>query len=198
MKIQQDRALEAEVDIRDALLRRLQRLGKYHEETGLAVSGLAFAMMGEGRYDDADRLTRAALDIYRTVGFREDTPRFVFNLQQLAQILDARNLPDQAQAIYDQIDRLVAGWEPARREAAVNETPRIKLLIGTGKAAEAVGSRPRSSSASGRARATTARQPPLCAAISPVHWRKPDGTPKRWRLSGRGSDAARNEPTGRQ
>ena len=138
MKIQQGRAVEAEVDIRGALLRRLQRLGKYHEETGLAVSRLALAMMAQGRYDDADRLTRAALDIYRTVGFREDTPRFVFNLQQLAQILDARNLPDQAQAIYDRIDRLVANWEPTRREAAVNETPRIKLLIGTGKTAEAV------------------------------------------------------------
>ena len=32
----------------------------------------------------------------------------------------------------------MAGWEPARREAVVNETPRIKQLIATGKAAAAV------------------------------------------------------------
>jgi CHAT domain-containing protein len=56
----------------------------------------------------------------------------------LARILDARNLPGEAQAIYDQIDRLVAGWVPARREAVVNETPRLKQLIASGKASEAV------------------------------------------------------------
>ena len=138
MKVLQGRAQEGEVDVREVLLRRLQRVGKYHEETGQAVSALAVAMMGEGRYEDAERLTRATLEIYRTIGFHDDVLRVVFNLQQLAQILEARNLPDQAQALYDQVDRLVAGWEPARREAFVNETPRIKLLIGTGKAAQAV------------------------------------------------------------
>ena len=138
MKVQQGRAQEGEVDVREVLLRRLQRVGKYHEETGQAVSYLAAALMGEGRYEDAERLTRATLEIYHAIGFHDDELRVVFNLQQLAQILDARNLPDQAQAIYDQVDRLVAGWEPGRREAFVNETPRIKLLIGTGKAAEAV------------------------------------------------------------
>jgi CHAT domain-containing protein len=138
MKVQQGRAQEGEVDVREVLLRRLQRVGKYHEETGQAVSALAVAMMGEGRYEDAERLTRATLEIYRTIGFHDDVLRVVFNLQQLGQILEARNLPDQAQAIYDQVDRLVAGWELARRESFVNETPRIKLLIATGKAAVAV------------------------------------------------------------
>src|SRR5215472_16105003 len=40
MKIEQGRAVEGEVDIREVLLRRLQRLGKYHEETAAAVYGL--------------------------------------------------------------------------------------------------------------------------------------------------------------
>jgi CHAT domain-containing protein len=137
-KVLQDRALEGEVDIREALLTRLRRVGKYHEETALVVSNLAAALMGEGRYEDAERLTRAALDIYHTVGFRDEMPRVVFNMQQLAQILEARGLPDQAQAVYDQIDRATAGWELARREAVVDEAARIKLLIGTGKAVEAV------------------------------------------------------------
>jgi CHAT domain-containing protein/tetratricopeptide (TPR) repeat protein len=137
MKVQQGRALDGEVDIREVLLRRLQRVGKYHEETAQAVASLGAAFMGQGRYQDAEQMTRIALDIYRNIGFGDALPRVVGNLQQLAQILDARNRTDEAQAIYDQIDRLVAGWPPIQREMVVNETPRLKQLIGTGKAAEA-------------------------------------------------------------
>jgi CHAT domain-containing protein/tetratricopeptide (TPR) repeat protein len=138
MKVQGGRPLEGEVDIREVLLRRLQRLGKYHEETGIAVSSLSSALIGEGRYDDAERMVRVVLDIYKTVGFRDDIPRVVFNLQLLAQVLDARNQTSQAQEVYDRIDALVAGWEPSRREVVQLEVPRLKQLIATGRAAEAV------------------------------------------------------------
>ncbi len=138
MKVEQGRALEGEVDAREVLLRRLQRLGKDNEATGIAVAVLAQALDGEGRGEDAEKLTRAALDIYRGTGLPDDSARVIANLQRLAHILDDRNQPDQAQKIYDQIDRLVAGWEPARREAVVNEAPRIKQLIATGRAAAAV------------------------------------------------------------
>jgi CHAT domain-containing protein len=138
MKVEQGRAVEGEVDIREVLLRRLERLGKYHEETGTAVYALAGAMMGEGRYEEAEKLIRAVLDIYQNIGFRDDIARVVTNLQRLAQILDALNRPKEAEALYDRIDSLVAGWEPSLREQAMLETPRIKQLIGTGKAADAV------------------------------------------------------------
>jgi CHAT domain-containing protein/tetratricopeptide (TPR) repeat protein len=138
MKVLQGRALEGEVDAREVLLRRLQRLGKYHEETGAAVAVLAQALEGEGRDEDAEKLTQAALDIFRSVGLPDDSARIIGNLQRLAHILDDRNLPDEAQKIYDQIDRLVAGWDPARREAVVNEAPRLKQLIRTGRAGAAV------------------------------------------------------------
>jgi CHAT domain-containing protein len=138
MKVLEGRALEGEVDAREVLLRRLQRLGKYHEETGLAVAVLSQALDGEGRNEDAEKLTRATLDIYRSVGLPDDAARVIGNMQHLAHILDDRNQPDQAQKIYDQIDRLVAGWDAPRREAVVNETPRIKQLIATGRAAAAV------------------------------------------------------------
>jgi CHAT domain-containing protein/tetratricopeptide (TPR) repeat protein len=138
MKVEQGRAVEGEVDIREVLIRRLQRLGKYHEETGTAVYALAGAMIGEGRYEDAEKLVRAVLEILQTIGFRDDTARVVANLQRLAQILDALNRPKEAEALYDRIDSLVAGWEPSLREQAMLETTRIKQLISAGKAAEAV------------------------------------------------------------
>src|SRR5262249_6428038 len=78
------------------------------------------------------------LEIYQNIGFRDDTSRVVIDLQRLALILDALNRQKEAEAVYDRIDTLVAGWEPSQREAAMLETPRLKQLIGTGKAAEAV------------------------------------------------------------
>ena len=137
MKVEEGRAQEGEVDIREALLRVLKRDGKYHEQTGRTVSALGSAMLGEGRYEDAERLTRATLDIYRNLGFRDDARRVVGNLQQLAQSLEGQKKTDEAQTIDDQIERLVAGWDPVPREAVMNETPRLKKLIVTGKAAEA-------------------------------------------------------------
>jgi CHAT domain-containing protein len=138
MKVAQGRAPEGEVDIREVLLRELQRLGKYHEETGRTVAYLAAALNGEGRNEEAELLVRAALDIHQNAGVAADAPRRVADLQLLAHILDDRNQPDQARQVYDQIDRLVAHWDPPRRDAVVNETPRIKQLIATGKAAAAV------------------------------------------------------------
>ena len=105
MKVEEGRAPEGEVDIREALLRVLKRNGKYHELTGRTVSALGAALLGEGRYEDAERLTRATLDIYHHLGFRDDSPRVVSNLQQLAQSLEGRKKTDAAQAIDDQIDR---------------------------------------------------------------------------------------------
>jgi len=137
MKVEEGRAPEGEIDIREALLRVLKRDGKFHEQTGRAVSALGTAMLGEGRYEDAERLTRATLDIYHHLGFRDDSPRVVGNLQQLAQSLEGQKKTGEAQTIEDQIDRLVAGWDPVPREAVMNETPRLKKLIATGKAAEA-------------------------------------------------------------
>ena len=68
-------------------------------------------LSGEGRNEDAEKLTRATLDIFHSVGLPDDAARVIGNLQRLAHILDDRNQPDQAQKIYDQIDRLVAGWD---------------------------------------------------------------------------------------
>ena len=136
-KVRQRRAQEGEVDIREALLRILKRDGKDHDQTGAALSSLGFAMLGEGRYEDAESLTRAALDIYHAVGLRDETPRVVATLQQLAQSLEGEKKTDEAQKIDDQIDGLVALWDPAPREAVMNETPRLKRLIVSGQAVQA-------------------------------------------------------------
>ena len=73
MKARQGRLAEAEADARRALLARLQDQGKYHPLTSRFVSGLAEILVEQGRYEEAERLVRAAFDISRTVGVAEDS-----------------------------------------------------------------------------------------------------------------------------
>jgi CHAT domain-containing protein/tetratricopeptide (TPR) repeat protein len=137
-KIVQGRSAEAEIDVREMLLRRLQRLGRNHEDVGAAVSALASVMIAEGRLDEAERLTRISSEIFAAAGFPSDSPRAVANQQLLAQVLDLLHRPDESAKVYDGIDRATAKWLPAMREAAVNETSRIVLLVNTGKTDEAI------------------------------------------------------------
>ena len=137
-KIAQGRSLEAEGDIRQVLLNGLQRFGKANSDTAHAIDSLAFDLIEQGRFEEAEQLTRMSAEIYRTVGFPVDSPRSVNNQLQLARVLELLRRPDDAARVYDDIDRATALWEPARREVVVNETGRIALLINSGKADEAI------------------------------------------------------------
>ena len=70
MKAKQGRLAEAEVDARGVLLSRLKEQGKYNPMTTRFVMGLAGILVEQGRYADAEKLIRSALDIQRTVGDR--------------------------------------------------------------------------------------------------------------------------------
>ena len=75
MKAKQGRLAEAEADIRQVLLARLKAQGKYNPKTTKFVLGLARVMVDEGRYADAEKLYRAALDIQRTIGIADKVNR---------------------------------------------------------------------------------------------------------------------------
>ena len=72
MKARLGRLAEAEVDARRALLSRLQNTGKYNSGTARYVMNLADILVEEGRYEEAEQLTRVAVDINRTVGLADD------------------------------------------------------------------------------------------------------------------------------
>ncbi|RYG86887.1 MAG: tetratricopeptide repeat protein, partial [Alphaproteobacteria bacterium] len=72
MKAQQGRLAEAEVDARRALLSRLKDVGKYNPVTINFMRGFAGILIEEGRYEDAEKLARVAIEINRTIGVADD------------------------------------------------------------------------------------------------------------------------------
>ena len=89
-------ASEAEVDARRALLSRLQDTGKYNPTTARYVMGLADILVEQGRYAEAEQLTRVAVDINRTVGLAENSQVEVTPLAHLAGILRLERKNEEA------------------------------------------------------------------------------------------------------
>lgn len=115
MKARQGKLAEAEVDARRALLSRLKDGGKYSPVTARFVVGLSGILVEQGRYQEAEHLTREAIEIIRVVGVPDDSQSTVQFKSQLAGVLTLERKAGDANAIYAQIDKAIANWEPQRR-----------------------------------------------------------------------------------
>ena len=133
MKAKQGRLAEAEVDARRALLSRLKDTGKYNPVTPRYVMGLASVLVDQGRYDDAEKLGRVALEINQTVGVPDDSQATVQWLSQLAGILNLQRKNAEANEIFARIDQATANWEPQRRQVFELNPARILSLYGSGQ-----------------------------------------------------------------
>ena len=133
MKAKQGRLAEAEVDARRALLSRLKDTGKYNPVTPRYVMGLASVLVDQGRYDEAEKLGRVALEINKTVGVPDDSQATVQWLSQLAGILNLQRKNAEANGIFARIDQATANWEPQRRQVFELNPARILSLYGSGQ-----------------------------------------------------------------
>jgi CHAT domain-containing protein len=133
MKSQQGRMAEAEVDARRALLSRLKDQGKYNPSTPRFIMGLADILVGEGRYAEAEKLARACLDVNRVVGIPDESQATVQLLSQLGRVLILQHKGSEAIPIYAQIDKAIAGWEPARKRVFEFNDSRIASLYESGQ-----------------------------------------------------------------
>jgi CHAT domain-containing protein/tetratricopeptide (TPR) repeat protein len=133
VKARQGRLAEAEVDARRALLARLRDQGKYHAATPRFVMGLAGILVEEGRHADAERLLRVALEINQTTGVPGDSPSTVQVLSQLGGVLNLQRKGREAFAVYTQIDKAIANWEPQRRQVYELNGSRIISLYNSGQ-----------------------------------------------------------------
>jgi CHAT domain-containing protein len=133
MKAKQGRLAEAEVDTRSALQSRLKAQGKYNPQTTGYMKGLANILIEEGRYEEAEKLTRTALEINRTLSIGDDTQNSAQLLAQLGAILTfERKLPEAA-AVYAALDKSIAKWEPQRREVLELNGSRINAMFASGQ-----------------------------------------------------------------
>jgi len=138
MKARQGRLAEAEVDARRALLARLKDGGKYNPATPRYIMALAGILIEQGRYAEAEKLARACLEIDRAVGVAEDAATHVQVLAQLGGVLNLQRKGGEANAVFAQIDKATANWEPARRQAFELNPSRIISLYASGQFAAGI------------------------------------------------------------
>ncbi|MEH2513488.1 CHAT domain-containing protein [Nitrobacteraceae bacterium AZCC 1564] len=133
MKARQGRLAEAEADARRALLSRLKDNGKYHPQTPRYIAGLGAILVEQGRYDEAEKLMRVALEINETLGTAPDAQSTVELMAQLAGVLNLQRKRTEAASMFDRIDQATAKWEPARRQVYELNPARILSLYASGQ-----------------------------------------------------------------
>src|SRR6202158_2030998 len=124
---------EAEVDVRSALQSRLKAQGKYNPQTTTFVMGLANILIEEGRYAEAEKLARTALDINRTLNIADDAQSNAQILSQLGAILTFQRKLPEAASVYTELDKAIAKCKTRRREALELNGSRINAMFASGQ-----------------------------------------------------------------
>jgi len=133
MKARQGRLAEAEVDARRALLSRLKAEGKYNVLMPNFVRGLSDVLVEQGRYAEAERPIRVALDINQQIGVPSDSKNAVGLLAALGRLLNIQGKLHEAGTVYAELDKAIAQWSPQRREVFELNGSRINSLFVTGQ-----------------------------------------------------------------
>ena len=128
VKARQGRVLEGEADIRRALLSRLRANGKYSVSVARTIGALAKVLVEQGRMEEAEQLARAVVDIYRDLGFADNTDVIAVGLNEQAAILNLQGRWQEAEEIYAVIGAATTNWGTAQREALILTPERIYTL----------------------------------------------------------------------
>jgi tetratricopeptide (TPR) repeat protein len=127
----QGRLLEAENEARTALLSMLKKGGRYPVRTADIVATLAAVVREQGRLQDAERLTRARIDILERTGSVPESPSLIGARSQLAEVLSAEGRFAEALAEYEAI-RTALVAEPVLRERLERSSDYAYVLWATG------------------------------------------------------------------
>src|SRR6185437_7235378 len=118
---------------RRALLARLKDQGKYNASTPFYITGLANCLVEQGRYAEAEKLVRAALEINRVVGVAGNSQTAVSEMSFLASILNLEYKRKEAANTYAEIDKAMANWPLQRRQQFDLNLSRIFVLYAAGQ-----------------------------------------------------------------
>jgi tetratricopeptide (TPR) repeat protein len=139
VKARQGRLGEAEADARRALLGILKSQGKYNPQSPRFIVGLAGILSEQGRYEEAEKLTRSALEVQRALGVSDDSPATANILSQLGGVLILQHKGKEAALVYKQLDTAITQWEPRRRNVFLLNGSRIAALYASGQIEAGVG-----------------------------------------------------------
>ncbi len=138
VKAKQGRLSESEADARRALLSVLKTIGKYHASTPTFVNGFASILVEQGRYAEAEKLARSALEVQRTLGIADDSPTSAVILSQLGGVLTLQRKDKDAVEIYAQLEKAIAKWDEQRRDVFLLNSSRISALYSAGRIADGI------------------------------------------------------------
>lgn len=111
----QGRLLEAEVEMRSALLQSLSMTGRYSSETTNIVMGLAGVIFEQGRYAESERLARVAFETLDTMKIDPASGGFARALRLIARAQSQRDEWEAAAATYADMRTRIAGNADAMR-----------------------------------------------------------------------------------
>ncbi len=134
----QTKLSEAEADARRALLSVLQQQGKYSPAAPAFIIGLAGILVEQGRYEESEKLARAALEVQRTLGIGDESPKSALILSQLGNILVLQQKTKEAAIVYAELDKAIAQWTPTQREAFELNGSRIVAFYESGQVAAGI------------------------------------------------------------
>lgn len=115
-KAKQGRYAEAEIDMRRALLSRLNSVGKYHADTANMLAFLSELLFEQSRLTESEALARASIEILDAIGYGRDSGTYVNALGRLATAVFPQWRYDEAKEIFVVIDASTKAW-PAERSA---------------------------------------------------------------------------------
>jgi molybdenum ABC transporter molybdate-binding protein len=128
-KSSQGRLAEAEIAIRQALLGRLNAAGKFHPDTAQLITYLTRVVFDQVRYAEAEKLAGSAVEIYRSLGYPDDSSALVDAMLLHAQTLNVLQRTAEAAVIYEQVELATKNWDPGRGLSATGGLARVANLI---------------------------------------------------------------------
>jgi CHAT domain-containing protein len=103
----QNRLLEAEAEVRTALLEDLQFYGRFARETADTVRVMSTILLAEGRYREAERLAATSRDILIALGHGSGSASLASSLSELAKAQSASGNSGAARVTFAELLRVI-------------------------------------------------------------------------------------------
>jgi CHAT domain-containing protein len=137
--VRQGRLVEAESEARKALLGALSRRGRYSAHTAFVLQTLILVLLEQGRYPEAEKLARAAIDIYERVRAAPDSLLFARARAQLAAALEFQGRDSEALAEYEASRAALGGDAESLQKLFDGHVGYATVLLRAGRADRALG-----------------------------------------------------------
>tara|TARA_B100000315_G_scaffold144613_1_gene133531 strand:- start:2360 stop:5695 length:3336 start_codon:yes stop_codon:yes gene_type:complete len=135
--IRQGRSVEAEINWREMIAESVQGFGRYSNVTADATTGLARALLEQGRFDDAATLAQTTLEIWQTIAAPPGSVSLQATRRLLVDVAILQRDWDGASRMYTMIEAGLAD-DTASRLHLLEQDPGYALtLLNTGEAGQA-------------------------------------------------------------